>query len=340
MTPLTIVMYHYVRPLGRSAFPAIKGLDLALFDQQLDYLARHYNPVSMEAVIDALDGRGELPPQAVLLTFDDGYLDHYTYVFPRLAARGLTGAFFPPSKVVLERAMLDVNKIHFILASGAAPDDLVAAVERACVERAAEFGLPGLDSFRKGNYHANRYDPVEVSYVKRMLQQALPEALRAQVTAELFARHVSADETAFAEGLYVSVEQLRLMVSAGMHVGSHGASHYWLSRLTPAEQEKDIAASLRLLAAVGTAPAYRSMCYPYGEFTEDTVAILARLDFKAAVTTRTALAEPGPATRFVLPRLDTNDLPKSAGADPCPWTLAAAHAVITDSSSGTLNAPS
>ena len=322
MSPLTIVMYHYVRPLGRGAFPAIKGLDLDLFEQQLDYLGRHHIPVSMEAVIDAIDGRGDLPPRAVLLTFDDGYLDHYAHVFPRLAARGWSGAFFPPSKAVLERAMLDVNKIHFILASGAVPEDLIATIERAAVERAAEFGLPDLDWYRSRNRLASRYDSVDVNYVKRMLQQALPEALRAQVTAELFARHVSADETAFAEGLYVSVEQLRLMVSAGMHVGSHGDAHYWLSRLTPADQKKDIAASLRLLTAVGADPAYRSMCYPYGEFTGETVEILAEMGFKAAVTTRTALAEPAPATRFALPRLDTNDLPKSAGADPCHWTLA------------------
>lgn len=322
MSPLTIIMYHYVRPLGRSAFPGIKGLDLDLFDQQLDYLARHYVPVSMDAVIDALDGRGELPPKAVLLTFDDGYLDHYTYVFPRLAARGLSGAFFPPSKVVRDRVMLDVNKIHFILASGADPAALVATVERACAGRAAEFGLPSLEWLRETHRVANRYDSVEVSYVKRLLQQALPEALRAQVTAELFARHVSADETAFAEGLYVSAEQLRLMIAAGMHVGSHGAAHYWLGRLGAADQEQDIAASLVLLAEIGASPAYRSMCYPYGDFNEDTLALMAAMGFKAAVTTRTALALPSPETRFVLPRLDTNDLPKSAGADPGQWTLA------------------
>ena len=59
MMKLTIVMYHYVRPLARTRFPSIKGLDLPLFDKQLDFLSRHYTVVPMELVLDALDGRAE-----------------------------------------------------------------------------------------------------------------------------------------------------------------------------------------------------------------------------------------------------------------------------------------
>ena len=62
---LTIVMYHYVRPLKLTRFPDIKGLDLALFEEQLAYLERHYSVISMEQLIDAIEGRGELPPRPV-----------------------------------------------------------------------------------------------------------------------------------------------------------------------------------------------------------------------------------------------------------------------------------
>jgi hypothetical protein len=77
---LTIVMYHYVRPL-RGRFAALKGLDIDLFAGQLAYLRRHYTPVSMQQVIAAGAGT-ELPPRPVLLTFDDGYSDHHRFVFP------------------------------------------------------------------------------------------------------------------------------------------------------------------------------------------------------------------------------------------------------------------
>ncbi len=323
MNPLTIVMYHYVRPLARTPYPAIKGLDLPLFDAQLDYLQAHHVPVSMEDVVRALDGGAPLPRRAVLLTFDDGYLDHFTYVFPRLAARGLRGAFFAPSQVVLERRLLDVNRIHYILASGAPPAGLVATIESAIRERGAEFGLDEPAAYRERLCRPGRYDPAEVAYVKQLLQHALPEALRAQLAAGLFARHVAADEAAFAEGLYMSAEQLRLMAAAGQHVGSHGDAHYWLGRLSAERQRADIAASVRLLDQVGVPADCRTMCYPYGDYNADTLQILHEMGFKAAVTTKPELARVLPGHRFELPRLDTNDLPKSAAAPACDWTLAA-----------------
>ncbi|QPF82971.1 polysaccharide deacetylase family protein [Bradyrhizobium genosp. L] len=320
---LTIVMYHYVRPLKRTRFPRIKGLDLDLFEQQLGYLARHYSLVTMEQLIDAIDGRGELPPRPALLTFDDGYLDHYTYVLPKLVERKIQGSFFPPSCSAIDRKVLDVNKIHFILASNVDPDDLVATIETACRERAEEFGLQPIAHYREKYMVGNFLDPANVDYVKLMLQHALPSALRSELIEQLFSRHVAADEATFAGELYATVEQLRLMRGCGMHIGSHGSLHQWLGHLPREEQEADIDGSLALLDAVGVAPAYRSMCYPYGSYNDDTVSAIASRGFKLALTTEVALSETNAAARFRLPRLDTNHLPKDASAPVNEWTLAA-----------------
>jgi len=45
MSNLTIVMYHYVRPINDSKFPGIKGLELDGFKRQLDYLKENFNIV-------------------------------------------------------------------------------------------------------------------------------------------------------------------------------------------------------------------------------------------------------------------------------------------------------
>jgi len=320
---LTIVMYHYVRPLKLTRFPEIKGLDLALFEEQLAYLARHYSVISMEQLIDAIEDRGELPPRPVLLTFDDGYLDHYTNVFPKLADRGMQGSFFPAACATLDRKILDVNKIHFTLASNVDPDLLVDSIEDACRQRAQEYGLHDLEHYR-GNYRIGNFlDPENVNYVKLMLQHALPLALRQEIIDQLFSRHVSVDEEAFASELYASVEQLRLMRSSGMHIGSHGDLHMWLGTLSRAEQEADIDRSLTLLDAVGMTQAYRTVCYPYGSYNSDTIDVVASRGFKLALTTEVALATEIAGKRFELPRLDTNHLPKDAAAPANEWTLAA-----------------
>ena len=320
---LTIVMYHYVRPLARTKFPRIKGLDLTLFEEQLDYLIRHYTLISMEDLIDATAARAELPPRPVLLTFDDGYLDHYEHVFPRLRERKLRGAFFPPSCSAVDRKILDVNKIHFVLASDTDPELLVDFIENACRERAQEFGLHDLDHYRREHRVGNFLDSASVNYIKLMLQHALPPELRTQLTEQLFRRHVAADEEAFAGELYATMDQLRAMRAEGMHIGSHGAQHLWLGYLPKAEQEADIDQSIGLLDAVGMPSGYRTMCYPYGSYNADTVDAIASRDFKLALTTEIALSDAPADQRFALPRLDTNHLPKDASAAPNEWTLKA-----------------
>jgi hypothetical protein len=41
---LTIVMSHRVRELKRSRYPEIKGLELSLFREQIEYVRRHHHP--------------------------------------------------------------------------------------------------------------------------------------------------------------------------------------------------------------------------------------------------------------------------------------------------------
>jgi peptidoglycan/xylan/chitin deacetylase (PgdA/CDA1 family) len=325
MPLLTIVMYHYVRPLQRTRYPAIRGLDLELFCQQLDYLQAHYSIVSMDAVLDSLEERVQLPAMPALLTFDDGLEDHYRYVLPQLTARGLTAAFFPPAQAVLQRRVLDVQKIQYLLAACTEVQRIVEFIDDACTEHATEPGVLTVADYHGQYFLPDRFDTAAVLYVKRMLQFGLPLAMRSRLVAALFARYVSADEVAFAEELYLSVDQLRLMVSYGMHVGSHGNEHCWLSRLERAAQADDLGRSLELLQAVGMDPARRTLCYPYGDYNADTLQIVAASGFKAAVTTCTALAQVAPSERYTLPRLDTNDLPKAAVAPMNEWTRRAAR---------------
>lgn len=72
---LFISMYHYTRDLKHSRYPEIKGLDVLLFHEQLQFFKDNCNVVTMEQVIETVKGRDSLPERAVLLTFDDGYFE-------------------------------------------------------------------------------------------------------------------------------------------------------------------------------------------------------------------------------------------------------------------------
>ena len=92
-----VLMYHYVSELPADADAIRRGLTLHpdIFRQHIEYLSDNgYNSVSLYDIDSALENGTELPPNPVVLTFDDGYIDAYTEVFPVLQAHNMTGTFF------------------------------------------------------------------------------------------------------------------------------------------------------------------------------------------------------------------------------------------------------
>jgi peptidoglycan/xylan/chitin deacetylase (PgdA/CDA1 family) len=304
--PLTIVMYHYVRDLARSRYPRLKALTVEEFRSQLDYLERNHTFVRLSDVLQAREH--ELPSDAVMLTFDDGYIDHYRTVFPLLEERGIQGLFFPVAKPILEHRVLDVNKVHFILSVVEDTRPLVDAVFNAVEENRASMNLAAPSEYWDRCARPSRFDCAEVVFLKRMLQRHLPEALRAQVADRLFRKYVTADEAAFSHELYMTVEQLRTMVRCGMYVGCHSYSHYWMDSLSASQQREDIRKSLQFLVLAGSPVRNWVMCYPYGACDDSLVRILRDNGCALGLTTRSAAAEMRQEDPLRLPRFDTTEL--------------------------------
>ena len=235
---VTIVMYHFVRPAGVSRFAPPAVLDLAAFQGQMAYLRRHYSPVHLWDVIAAAGGAGSLPARPVVLTFDDGYRDHFAHAFPVLRHEQMPAMFFPVASSLIDRKMLDTNKVQLVLAAAHDPGGLADEIDDA-VQHATDPGLPAPEEYHRRWRVASRFDPPDVAYVKRMLQHALPASLRATLVDALFRRHVGADPVEVAEDLYFTLDQAREMVQAGMDIGAHGDRHIPLTALTREEQARE-----------------------------------------------------------------------------------------------------
>lgn len=316
--PLTIIMYHYVRDFARTRYPNIKGLDRHEFANQLDYLQNEYELITVEDVVRAIQSGEALPSNAALLTFDDGYAEHYNLVFPMLFDRGLQGSFFPPVAPIRDSVLLDVNRVHFILACCENAVAVAQTIDNAVHENREELHLEDVSRYRETWAQPNRFDPAEVIYVKRMLQTALPEDFRNTIAKKLFAEHVSADESAFAAELYISTGQAKLMQASGMYFGSHGMSHYWLNRVPEKVQREEIKHSLEYLRAIGSpVDDYWVMCYPYGGWNENLLNVLREEGATFGLTTAVRTADLDSDDLLTLPRYDTNDFPKTAYTSKC-----------------------
>lgn len=324
MSRITIVMYHYVRDLPHTRYPAIKGLLASHFVEQLDYMSRHYQFVTMEDCINAVYGAAKLPKNGVLLTFDDGYADHFSTVFPLLNERGIQGCFFPPAKAIWHDQVLDVNKIHYVLASSPI-EDLLKQTLRLLNELRPVYGLESNEAYLERLMQDDRFDSREVIFIKRLLQHGLPRAAREQIVSTLFEQYVTRDEKAFSRELYMSLDQLRCMIRNGMYVGSHGHDHFWLDTLPPGEQACEVDLSIEFLTQLGSNCDSWVMCYPFGSYNKSLIDILRSRGCKLGLTTKADLATLSEENAFTLERLDTNDLPKARGAKPNHWTELAAQ---------------
>jgi len=63
----------------------------------MDYIVRHYTPITADHVVEAIQCQVELPPKAVLVTFDDGYTDFQEHAWPILRERGIPAVLFVPT---------------------------------------------------------------------------------------------------------------------------------------------------------------------------------------------------------------------------------------------------
>lgn len=308
MSRLYICMYHYTRDLKHSRYPQIKGLDTALFRRQLEFMKSNFNAVTMEQVTDAAEGRSELPENALLLTFDDGYADNYTFALPLLEEFHVQGSFFIPGKTFAEHKLLDVNKIHYILAS-ADIYELTEDVKRKMNHyRGAEYDYPATEELFSEYAVANRFDAKETVFVKRMLQTALPERLRNTISSELFEKYVGVAEEQLAYELYMTEDQIRTMKRHGMFIGVHGYDHYWLGNLPTEQMKQDISKGLEALDEFIDRKRW-VMNYPYGNYDRDVLEYVRSEGACAGLTTAVRVAEIGRDNALELPRLDCNDFP-------------------------------
>lgn len=276
MTPIiepatAVVMYHYVRPPDAPCRVGSGSVDLVTFAAQLDDLAHNRTIVGWPAVRAAIEGGPPLPPDAVLLTFDDGHEDHHRYVLPMLAERGLPGTFFVLARDPSE-GLTVAHRIHVLLAvlsvrrlRGAVLDGLGAA------DRAAFLAAEALQATHPFE------DPVDD--LKWVLQRDL--LIVAGPILSRLVEQLVGPETEVADALHLDESQLRDLADAGMTLGGHTSGHRWLDFIAAADVRAEVAASTRQLGRLAPEGGW-PFAYPYGAPPPDPAAVLEPAGFPAA----------------------------------------------------------
>lgn len=247
---LPILTYHRISdPAAEPTFD--RGVIDATpdqFDRQVEMLTRYFTTIGVDELIDHLAGRSKLPPNPVMITFDDGYRDCHATALPILRRHGARAIFFVATRFTEERRVYWWDKISYLL--------------RSSTRTRIELSYPV---------------PVSIS-----LSEAAMESTLARL-ARVVKRHRELDldrfldelgeacdvpwdrvlERGLADQLVMTWDEVKGLRAAGMDVQSHTRSHRVLATLPPRELASELGGSREELSGKLGEPV-SAIAYPVG----------------------------------------------------------------------------
>jgi len=300
------VMYHYV---GRDDATPPYGyyhLDVDDFRRQLDYFEANYQVLDREAFLATVRGDRLPRDDDLVLTFDDGLADHHDYVLPELVDRGLWGVFYVPAGPYLNNIVLDVHRTHALLGAhgGADVSDVLSDIVTESM-----IADDHREQFESVVYESQD-NQTAVERAKRILNYYIDDEARPDVL-DVLEERLFADPLQ-PEDIYLSESEIKNLVDAGMHVGSHSVTHTVMSKLPPDDQHRELSESFDFLSDLLGGLPVRSYCHPYGgahSYTDETMSLLesAGCLFSFDVDSRPITASVLRNERHRLPRYDCNE---------------------------------
>ena len=248
---------------------------------------------------------GDLPHDAVALTFDDGYLDNLRQAKPILEAAGVPATVFLTTGRIGTGEEFWWDELARMVLSRAEPLSASVTVEADGLQ----IDLPPIDPEMEPRITWRAWDrPVtarEAAYqtLWQSLQDCAPER-REGAMAQL--RRVFGATRPNPADLPMRAADVRRLVSDRISVGAHGCTHQPLTSLPAAARVEEIQRS-RVEAEALSALPVTGFAYPHGDRDAETIDMVRRAGYRWACSTREATIDPLRADLHDLPRIAVGD---------------------------------
>ena len=263
---INILMYHRF-----SEKPEPFKLNGADFEKQLNFLRKKFNPIHLSTYATALVGKTDLPPNSVILTIDDGYLDNYEIAYPLLKKYGVPATIFLATHFVDQHEWLWPLKLLYILQNTA--------------KKQFNLVLDGRNRrFDVETFQAWHGTQLAIFNYLRIMEHKEKNQFLIDLASELA---VDVPEKTCGDFLPMTWAQIREMHRNGVEFGSHTCTHPILSRQDGAAIHYETAASKKLIENRLQAPV-DSFCYPNGQpedYNGQVIDAVKKAGYRCAVTT-------------------------------------------------------
>lgn len=254
---LVILCYHRVREKTGIFYDENISVSSSEFKQQMQYIARHFNVITIDQLTEYSKGHYKLKPNSIMITFDDGYKDNAVNAFPVLEELNM------PATVFLTTGCIDSDAIPW--------EDRVSylfnkiSTEEVQTQSGQVYSIASQEQKKKAIWH----------FCKKL--KFLTQNKRNKIIEELFNRYqINEDEmhqTAYEIQMgFVTTGDIRYWHERGINFSCHTDTHPCLTTLTEEEMYVEISESKRMLEDILGEPVH-TFAYPYGregDFNEVT----------------------------------------------------------------------
>jgi peptidoglycan/xylan/chitin deacetylase (PgdA/CDA1 family) len=272
-SPAVVLLYH--RVLDLSLDPQELAVRPDYFNEHMAILKADYHPLTAEEFADYLKRRRKFPKRAVLVTFDDGYVDNYTNALPVLESQQLQALFFITTSFLDTGRELwwdDLERI--LLGTKMKPHALALHIESEKYRYDTSQEKTLWEIYYQLQERLRLSHPDTIASVVKQLQiwAALPEEGRPQNRLMRFE------------------ELARMAASPYVEIGAHTHRHPALGVLDYEQQKQEVRQSLDILQS-RLQDKIRYFSYPYGArkilgskryYNQDSLRVVKELGFELA----------------------------------------------------------
>ena len=269
-----VLGYHRVvtdyESAKRNDMPSML-ISTAMFERHLDFLGRHFEFVSVDAVGEAARTGTPFSRPVAAVTFDDGYEDVYENAIPILKRKGIPAAAFVVTDLVGRSAWQIHDKLFHLVEKGFS---VWTDPRRELHGVLKGLDLPAEDILRESS--ATRTPHRTVLALLPSLPQHDVKRLMATLEYCVGNGFVNIPRS-------MSWDMLKQMLKDGFTVGSHTRTHVTLPIESPATTDEQLRGSKRLLEE-RLEQRIDHFAYPDGQFTPAVVDALANCGYRYAYT--------------------------------------------------------
>ena len=275
-------MYHRIIDPEALNYPIQAGMYVRpeTFQMQMEYLARDANVIGLETLIEHLEQGARIPKKTIVITFDDGWLDNYTFALPILDQVQLPATVFLATSYINTSEWFWSDTLALVIKVLRNEAKRKESISARIFENDA-ISVTSASSLVDVIAQDSEGDLSSVVDTAIELLKLRPAKERSSVIKTLV--HLAKDFTSLVQDrVFLNWDEIAEMKEANITFGSHTHSHKALDSLEDAQIRDELDNATQLLRAHIETPS-SVFCYPGGYNSELSQKVLAQKGIKYAL---------------------------------------------------------